>query len=81
MKAKKLNMVDEMFMVNLQAYKNFQVRARKRSGRPVYGNFKKFYNYEQEIDRAMNDGKPKEDDRFAELKKFIVNQHRMKEDN
>lgn len=79
MKAHNLRFVDEMYMLHMQAFKNFQVRARKKSGRPVYRSFDKFYNYKREVDRVMNGNRTAEDDRFADLKRFVSQQAKKKE--
>ena len=79
MKAHNLQFVDEMYMLHMQAFKNFQVRARKKSGRPVYRSFDKFYSYKREVDRVMNGNRNAEDDRFADLKRFVSQQAKTKE--
>ena len=81
MKAHNLRFVDEMYMLHMQAFKNFQVRARKKSGRPVYRNFDKFYNYRREVDRVMSGNKAEENDKFADLRRFVSQQAKKKEGN
>ena len=79
MKAHNLQFVDEMYMLHMQAFKNFQVRARKKSGRPVYRSFDKFYNYRKEVDRVMSVNKAEENDKFADLRRFVSQQAKKKE--
>lgn len=71
MKAVKLKQVDMNYRVHLQAYANFRVRAEKKAGknktRPVYTTFRKFFDYEKEIDKALGQS---EDKTFAKLKEF-----------
>lgn len=81
MKAHNLQFVDEMYMLHMQAFKNFQVRARKKSGRPVYRSFDKFYSYKREVDRVMNGNKAEENDKFADLRRFVSQQAKKKEGN
>lgn len=81
MKAHNLQFADEMYMLHMQAFKNFQVRARKKSGRPVYRNFDKFYNYRREVDRVMSGNKAEENDKFADLRRFVSQQAKKKEGN
>ena len=79
MKAHNLQFVDEMYMLHMQAFKNFQVRARKKRGRPVYRSFDKFYNYRKEVDRVMSGNKAEENDKFADLRRFVSQQAKKKE--
>lgn len=81
MKAVNLKTVDRMFDIHLSAFKNFEVRARKKSGRPVYRNFDKFYNYRREVDRVMSGNKAEENDKFADLRRFVSQQAKKKEGN
>ena len=71
MKSIELQQVDKSYWVHLQAYKNLQVKAEKKVGknktRPVYNNFRKFFDYEKELDRVLNRKK----DRFKNLKEYI----------
>lgn len=73
MKAAKLKQVDMDYRNHLQAFLNFAVKAEKKSGKnkskPVYGKFKKFYDYEKELEKAMNNGKEKS--RFAGIGKLL----------
>lgn len=71
MKSVELKQVDKSYWVHLQAYKNLQVKAEKKVSknktRLVYSNFKKFFDYEKELDRVLNRKK----DRFKNLKEYI----------
>lgn len=57
MKAVKLREVDHDYRNHLQAYLNFSAKARRKSGKPVYRTFTKFYNYNRELDKVMRDRK------------------------
>lgn len=71
-KAVKLKQIDNDYRNHLQAYLNFAVQAEKKAGkgktRPVYNTFKKFYDYEKELQKVE---KKKENSRFSGLKKFL----------
>lgn len=71
-KAVKLKQIDNDYRNHLQAYLNFAVKAEKKAGkgktRPVYNTFKKFYDYEKELQKVE---KKKENSRFSGLKKFL----------
>ena len=71
-KAVKLKQIDNDYRNHLQAYLNFAVQAEKKAGkgktRPVYNTFKKFYDYEKELQKVE---KKKENGRFSGLKKFL----------
>ena len=74
MEGVRLKQVDMDYRCHLQAFLNFAVKAEKKTGkgksRPVYSNFKKFYNYEKELEKVQK--KRNEDDsRFARLSKFL----------
>ena len=70
--AAKLREVDKDYRSHLQAFLNFRVQAKKKSGknkqRPVYPTFKKFYDYESAIDRIKEKHKP---DRFEKMKQLL----------
>ncbi|WP_460057105.1 hypothetical protein [Pseudolactococcus yaeyamensis] len=56
-KAHELKNVDKMFHIHLQAFLNRNVKAEKKVGKatkPVYDKFKKFFDYEKELDRILN---------------------------
>lgn len=56
MEAVRLKQIDLDYRNHLQAFLNFCVKAEKKAGknktRPVYSNFKKFYNYEKELKKV-----------------------------
>lgn len=74
MEAVALKHVDKDYRNHLQAYLNFAVKAEKKVGKskskPVYSQFKKFYDYEKEVEKVKNRKKQKKD-RFAGLHKFL----------
>lgn len=72
MEAVRLKQVDLDYRNHLQAFLNFAVKAEKRSGKkskPVYSKFKRFYNYEEELEKAQNKGKEKS--RFSGIGSFL----------
>lgn len=75
MEANRLKQVDIDYRNHLQAYLNFVVQAKKKAGKgkekPVYSTFRKFYDYEKELDKAKNRTKKS---RFSNLSKFIKEQ-------
>lgn len=55
MEAARLKQVDKDYRNHLQAFLNFAVKAEKKSGKkskPIYSKFKKFYDYEDEQEKA-----------------------------
>nr|DAF28440.1 MAG TPA: hypothetical protein [Caudoviricetes sp.]DAJ14582.1 MAG TPA: hypothetical protein [Siphoviridae sp. ctdzB12] len=64
MEAVRLKEVDKDYRNHLQAFLNFAVRAEKKIGkgktRPVYQRFRKFYDYEKEVDKVKNRKKKQE---------------------
>lgn len=48
MEAASLKEMDKDYRNHLQAFLSFAVKATRKSGKPVYSNFNKFYNYEKE---------------------------------
>lgn len=73
MEAVRLKQVDQDYRNHLQAYLNFVVKAKKKTGkykeRPVYTKFERFYNYKREIEKARNKGSEKS--RFSGIGKFL----------
>lgn len=73
MKAARLREVDRDYRNHLQAYLNFAVKAMKKAGKnkqkPVYSSFKRFYDYEAELDKITI--RVKKPDRFAGLKAHL----------
>ena len=74
MKSVELKQVDKNYWVHLQAYKNLQVKAEKKVSKnktkPVYNTFKKFFDYENEINKVLGRTKSKID-RFKNLKNYM----------
>ena len=58
MKAVRLKQVDMDYRNHLQAFLNFSVKARKKSGKnkskPVFSKFKQFFDYEKEVEKVQN---------------------------
>lgn len=73
MKAVRLKQVDLDYRCHLVAYLTKAASAEKPSGKkktkPVYGTFKKFYDYAKSIKLAM-DGAEDQSERFARIKEF-----------
>ena len=73
MEAVRLKQVDKDYRNHLQAFLNFAVKAEKKTGKnktkPVFGKFKKFYDYENEVEKAKNGGVEKS--RFAGIGKLL----------
>lgn len=73
MEAVKLKQVDLDYRNHLQAFLNFAVKAEKKVGKnkskPVYSKFKRFYDYENELEKSKNQDKQKS--RFSGLSKFL----------
>lgn len=73
MKAVRLKQVDADYRCHLQAFLNFAVKAEKKTGKnkskPVYSKFKRFYDYEKEVENVLNEGKTQS--RFAGIGKFL----------
>ena len=65
-------LIDLDYRNHMQAYLNFVVKAQKKAGKnktkPVYSTFKKFYDYEKELNRVE---KKKSDSKFSGLKNFL----------
>ena len=56
MEGVRLKQIDKDYRNHLQAFLNFVVKSEKRVGknksRPVYNTFKKFYDYEKEVEKV-----------------------------
>ena len=65
MKSVRLKQIDTEYRLHLQAYLNFAVKAEKKAGKgkskPVYREFKKFYNYEERLAEVENEGNENEE--------------------
>lgn len=72
MEAVRLKQVDLDYRNHLQAFLNFSVKAEKKAGKnktkPVYSKFKKFYDYEKEVEKVS---KKNEKSRFSGIGKFL----------
>lgn len=73
MEAVRLKQVDMDYRNHLQAFLNFSVKAEKKTGKntskPVYSKFKRFYNYEEEIEKVTK--KNKKQSRLEGISKFF----------
>lgn len=60
MKAVRLKQIDTEYKLHLQAFLNFAVKAEKKAGKgkskPVYREFKRFYDYEKRLAEVENEG-------------------------
>ena len=74
MEAVRLKQIDIDYRNHLQAFLNFSVQAEKKVGKnkskPVYDKFKKFYDYDKELEKVTNKGNEKKS-RFAGIGKFL----------
>ena len=63
MEAVKLREVDRDYRNHLQAFLNYSVKAQKKAGRhktrPVFSKFKRFYDYEAELEKVKEKGSEK----------------------
>lgn len=77
MEAHALRQVDEEYKLHLLAWLTFAAQAKKSAGKgkekPVYGRFRKFFNYESRIRevKAALGGKPKDNSRFVGIGKYL----------
>lgn len=69
MDAVQLRRVDMDYRNHLQAWLTFSAQATKKKGQPVYKKFKKFYDYEKEIDKATK--KKSEKGRFSGIGRLL----------
>lgn len=74
MEALELKMLDQDLHEHRQAFLNFAVQAEKKAGkgktRPVYRNFRKFFDYDAELKKVKN-RKKKNDGRFLGIGKLL----------
>lgn len=58
-----MRQIDKSYWTHLQAWLTFAAKAEKKAGKgktkPVYNRFKKFFDYEAEIEKAKNGNKAK----------------------
>lgn len=77
MEAVRLKQVDLDYRNHLQAYLNFAVKAEKKAGKhktkPVFANFKKFFDYEAAIAEAKKDTEKENNNtsKFSGIGKFF----------
>ena len=72
MEGVRLKQVDQDYRNHLQAFLNFAVKAERKAGKktvPVFRKFKKFYDYEKELEKAKNISNEKS--RFSGFGKFL----------
>lgn len=73
MESVRLKNVDKDYRNHLQAFLNFAVKAERKVGKnkskPVYTKFKRFYDYEKEIQKATN--KSSEKSRFSGIGRLL----------
>lgn len=71
MKAVELKELDRMYHIHFLAFSNFRAKATKKAGKnkqkPVYTTFKKFFDYESELNNILH----KKEDKFAKVKQFL----------
>lgn len=68
-KAIELKQEEKDYRNHLQAFLNFKAKARKKSGRPVFTIFKKFYDHEANLREIMKE--ENKTDRFARVKQLL----------
>lgn len=74
MEALELKMFDQNFAAHRQAYLDFAVRAERKVGKktvPVYKKFRKFFDYERELENLKKRRTKRTDPRFAGISKLI----------
>lgn len=73
MEAVRLKQVDMDYRNHLQAFLNYVVKAQKKTGKnkskPVYTRFKRFYDYEKEVEKAKT--KRSEKSKFSGIGKLL----------
>lgn len=73
MEGVRLKQIDKDYRNHLQAFLNFVVKSEKRVGknksRPVYNTFKKFYDYEKEVEKTKEHGEGKS--KLSGIGKFL----------
>lgn len=72
MEALELREVDKDYRIHQQAFLNFAVQAKRKSGKnkekPVYTSFKKFFNYDRAIKSVKKNKQP---NRFSGIGKLL----------
>lgn len=74
MKAVRLKQVDMDYRIHMLAYLSFSVKAEKKSGKnkttPIYKRFKKFYDYEKELQKVTG-SEDQHQGRFSGIGKIL----------
>lgn len=74
MEACQLKMVDDDYHIHWQAFLNFAVQAKKKTGkrgeRPVYSRFEKFFDYRKEV-KKIKDKKAEKKEQFSGIGKLL----------
>lgn len=84
MKAWKLKQVDDDYRMHLQAFLDYQVQGKKKSGkkyRPVYKTFKEFYDYDAELKKATQTKPKQQSDQLAGVRAYLVEKEKKERDN
>ena len=72
--AVKLKEIDKDYRNHLQAFLNYSVRAQKKAGKnkskPVFSEFRKFYDYDKELKKAKGKAK-QEKSRFSGIGELL----------
>lgn len=68
MEGVRLKQIDTDYRNHLQAWLNFSVQATNKKGKPRFAKFKKFYDYEAEVNKVSA---KKKDSRLSGLYKFL----------
>lgn len=75
MKAVELKAIDDAYLVHLQAFKNFEVKATKKVGKkrkPVFDRFEKFFDYRKLVRKVLGkDIESNEDIKLSRMREFL----------
>lgn len=73
MTAVRLKRIDQDYWVHWQAFQNQRIKAEKKAGKnrtkPVYSNFKRFYDYQKEEDKVLK--REETDQRLKDIKEIM----------
>ncbi|WP_239458359.1 hypothetical protein [Faecalicoccus pleomorphus] len=87
MQAVELKAVDDAYLIHLQAFKNFEVQATKKSGkrrRPVYDRFSKFFDYDRAVREVLHPTAKIENETnkgLSRLRDFLIRKKKEGEGN
>lgn len=85
MKAVELRAIDDAYLVHLQAFKNFEVKATKKAGKkrkPVFDKFEKFFDYRKLVRKVLgNDVESNEDIKLSRMREFLSSKKKEGEGN